>query len=83
MLAWLGQELLSRVLCCGQPAHWWPWWGGSWEQEGHLASFLSGLVSEMGGAGPGAQLLAGRAGVCQAPPLQCLGSSSKVESACH
>lgn len=48
----LGQELLSRGLHLGESAHFGPGWGG-WEQEGCLASVLSGLADEWG------QLLAG------------------------
>lgn len=69
----LGQELLSRACTWGnQPVFGW----GGWEQEGCLASVLGGLADERGP-------VAGREWCLPGPPLQCLGSTCRVESARH
>lgn len=68
-----GRELLSRACTWGnQPIFGW----GGWEQEGCLASVLGGLADERGP-------VAGREWYLPGPPLQCLRSTCRVESARH
>lgn len=76
MVAWRGQELLSRGPHSWESAHCWLGRDGSWEHEGCLASFLSSLANRMA--------LRGTWGSpCLVPPLQCLASSCQVASAHH